>query len=409
MSFSHNEVAMISDHSLLHPALTTARTDQAKRMEMSGAERPTALVRRMFERRRIAFSLVEILVVIAIIAVLIGLLLPAVQKVREAAGRSACRNNLKQLGIAFHGFANENGYLPPGIITTGDLQDAYHTAYTYVLPYIEQDGVYKQYDFTSHWYDPVNYGPAAAAPPILFCPSNRGVSTINLTPYSEQWAGCAMPPFVGASDYILCKGANAGLHVDPSLIPDAARGIFNYTLFQEIPEGATTVSAGLAPQFPVTLANITDGLSSTFLIGEGAGGNSRFPIGTIKDPTQVVSAPFITGPALMDQSWSAASLNAVSMPWTAGIFGVTAQFGLPPDPIDEPMNRSPGTCSAIGGDPSGYNLSGRDRVSGFRSVHPNGAQFLFADGSVQFVPQTIDPAVYRALSTYTGGEANTSY
>jgi prepilin-type processing-associated H-X9-DG protein len=72
------------------------------------------------------------------------------------------------------------------------------------------------------------------------------------------------------------------------------------------------------------------------------------------------------------------------------------------------MNRQPGSATIIGSDGSGYNVSGRDKVSGFRSMHINGCNFLFADGSVHFLQQSIDPALYRAYSTYAGGEVSSS-
>jgi prepilin-type N-terminal cleavage/methylation domain-containing protein/prepilin-type processing-associated H-X9-DG protein len=359
-------------------------------------------------RARQAFTLIELLVVVAIIAVLIGLLLVAVQKAREAGARSSCENNLKQFGLALHGFTNDFGFMPPGVITVSDLQDSYHTGFTYLMPYIEQDGIFRQYDFTQPWYQTDNYAPVACTPDIFFCPSNRGKSQMDLSIYAQQWAGSAMPPVVGATDYVLCKGANAGLYFDPSLIPAQARGIFNITVFAE---GALTgeVVASPAPQFQVSIASITDGLSSTIVIGEGAGGNPNFLVANINSPSQPVIAEFTAQPALMDQAWSASSFNAVAMPWTAGIFGVTAQFGLAPSPNDEPMNRRPGMPTTLGYDSSGYNLSGNDRVSGFRSMHPGGCQFLFADGSVHFLLQSIDPTVFRALSTYSGGEVNINY
>jgi prepilin-type processing-associated H-X9-DG protein/prepilin-type N-terminal cleavage/methylation domain-containing protein len=351
---------------------------------------------------RTAFTLVELLVVIGIIAVLIGLLVPAVQKVREASARLACLSNMKQLGLALHGFHDANGFLPAGMVTQLNVQDSFHTGFTTLLPYIEQDNVHRLYSYDSPWYDVANYEAVRHEVKIFYCPSNRVNGVMDLSPYVEQW-GTPMPPIVGACDYVFCKGANAGLGADPSKIPPQARGLFN------ISQADYTVADGQfqwgpTPQFRVRFANITDGLSSTFALGEAAGGNRWFLVADISNPSQPVTEPFVNGPAIMDQAWSVASLGDTLHPWYAGIFGVTAQFGLPPNPGDEPMNRRPGMPTIIGSDASGYNLTGRDRVSGFRSLHPGGCNFLFADGSVRRIAEAIDPATYRALSTYAGNE-----
>jgi len=318
----------------------------------------------------------------------------------------ACQNNLKQLGLALHNFHDAEGYLPPGMLTELDMQDSYHTGFTYLLPCLEQENVQCVYHFDKQWYDSANYVAVGQQVPGFYCPSNRPGGLIDLRPFSQQW-GSPMPPFVGASDYVLCKGANAGLGGDPSLIPPAARGLFNITQ-ANVSISAQGQQVALdwrpTPQFRVRFSDISDGLSSTIAIGEAAGGNPYYLVADLNDPSQPTTEPFVNGPAVMDQAWSAASLGDPGHPWYAGIFGVTAQYGLPPDPADEPMNRRPGTPTIIGSDTSGYNVSGRDRVSGFRSMHTLGCNFLFADGSVHFVHQSIAPGTYRALSTYAGGE-----
>ena len=347
---------------------------------------------------RSAFTLIELLVVVAIIALLIGLLLPAVQKVREAAARAKCQNNLKQIGIALHHYHDVMGKFPAGVYYRGDVEDGWGTGYTLLLPYIEQTNVRDAYNFDQAWSDPINHAVVGIEIRLFYCPSNRIRGGMSLTLEEAQWS-FDLPDFVAGVDYAFCKGANAGIDPDGRLVPPGGRGPF----------GISAARSDAGPMNETTLVAITDGTANTIAVGDAAGGsNPRYLARQLGDPTQPVINILTNLPHAIDQGWGATGFgNSSTAAWYGSVLAVTAQQGGIPGkgPADEPMNRSPATPTILSRDPSGFNDTGNDYVSGFRSMHVGGCNFLFCDGSVRWLREGIDSAAYRALSTHTGGES----
>jgi prepilin-type N-terminal cleavage/methylation domain-containing protein/prepilin-type processing-associated H-X9-DG protein len=341
--------------------------------------------------RRSAFTLIELLVVIAIIGVLIGLLLPAVQKVREAANRMSCANNLKQMGLALHNYHDAFRSFPPGVITgtSDDLQESTGGGFRLILSFIEQQNLERLWNPRQAWYEEANWPFVSTPIKLFYCPSNRSTGNIDLQ-FLVPIAGRPLPN-PASIDYLLCKGANAAL-CSITQVPLEARGVFDVNTRTRI-------------------ADIRDGLSQTFAIGEGVGNNPRYLIRRYYPDSSPYLDPLTNAPRPVDQSWSAGSLSNNTLHSTEFLFGsvlgVTA-VRSPFNPVfDEPMNNPlalssidyNANCTNIGTNPGTY-----DTVAGFRGVHPGGCNFLFCDGSVRFVLQSVSPGTYRALSTMAGGE-----
>jgi prepilin-type N-terminal cleavage/methylation domain-containing protein/prepilin-type processing-associated H-X9-DG protein len=318
-------------------------------------------------RIRRGFTLIELLIVIAIVAVLIGLFLPAVQKTREAAQRLRCRNNLRQIGIALHAWHDRYGRFPPGyssLSATGGPIDAADAGpgwgwAAHLLADLEQSALYAQIDFSRPITHPAHDAVRVVPVPLLRCPSDLRDDQI---PASDFAPGSSFAGPLARSHYVACYGNMPFLGESPAVLSRHLPGVDAVT-------GASFDSRGMFFRNSRTrIADIADGTSQTLAVSEKSGRNTMC-------------------------SW----VGAIPGARWASVNDVTSYGGVPANlaaamTLGHACQQHP---------PS----SGAGVAEDFSSQHLSGCNVLFADGSVHAVGQTVNMRVYPFTASMADGRA----
>jgi prepilin-type N-terminal cleavage/methylation domain-containing protein/prepilin-type processing-associated H-X9-DG protein len=341
---------------------------------------------RALTRGRSAFTLVELLVVIAIIAVLIGLLLPAVQKVREAANRTKCANSMKQLGIALHNYHSVNDRFPPGgvgyawtvnanIPNAAGPRDAICqnlNGLVLLLPYIEQNSLYSQFNLTASFSDFTYVNSVTMATPSAAASGNGALSATYVPAFAcpSDFGDRLIPPDYIATYYNPDSTHAAGKTNYDFIASSADYAYANYWTYGAPYNGGRYM---FGENSTTRVADITDGTSSTAAMAERT--------------YNVVNG---TCSAWSFRGWV---MTGIDLSWNYYNTGINTweyvQVNPSPPPTYLPLNLPIGT--------SGSWENGS-------SLHPGGINVLFADGSVDFLSQQTSITILTQICTIANGE-----
>ena len=326
---------------------------------------------------RLAFTLIELLVVIAIIAILVGLLVPAVQKVREAASRMSCSNNMKQLGLALHGYHDSRGEFPMsrrGFKNIAMPEAAQRSWVPDTLPFIEQGAILAAFNLNENWWidnaASNNDTLAKSQIKLLKCPSTPNPDRL------QEKVEVVPPNKVGAcTDYFAVEGIAVSFNTNA--------GIASINPLTGSRQGVMAPwSAAVDPRPTSRIGDILDGSSNTILIGENAGREDVYRDGKLMSKA-VANAAAPNCARARGGAW-ASNDNAFEIGQAVNWCGGGAVPGLPPLPLK--INKS---------NEWGYL---------FHSLHSGGVNLLFADGSVRFTSENSQARTLGILVTKAGGE-----